>query len=232
MVAVARLGTAPDYEQRFNEFESLGVRLIHTPAEYQRTSELPTWYSLLKDLTPRSVWFDHKPASKEVEQHFQWPVFVKGQRQTNRHNKDTSIIDGAKHFESLMTRWDDDEILRWQKVVCREFVPLRPVGPASVGFPKSYEFRTFCWRGECVAVGRYWVSESFAPTDGELKQIRDLAEEAARRLNVVFVVIDIAQTVIGDWIVIECNDGQDSGYAGVSPLSMWRRIIDIERQRI
>jgi hypothetical protein len=46
---------------------------------------------------------------------------------------------------------------------------------------------------------------------------------------VPFLVVDIAQTETGQWIVIECNDGQESGYAGVSPFGLWQRIVDLEK---
>jgi ATP-grasp domain, R2K clade family 3 len=49
-------------------------------------------------------------------------------------------------------------------------------------------------------------------------------------LNLPFVVIDIAQTRTGEWIAIECNDAQESGYAAISPFSLWQNIIDFERQ--
>lgn len=29
--------------------------------------------------------------------------------------------------------------------------------------------------------------------------------------------------------MIECNDAQESGYAGVSPLSLWQSILDLNR---
>ena len=32
-----------------------------------------------------------------------------------------------------------------------------------------------------------------------------------------------------DSIAIECNDGHDSGYAGVNPLVMWNSILEIEK---
>ena len=32
----------------------------------------------------------------------------------------------------------------------------------------------------------------------------------------------------GNWIVIELNDGQESGYAGVNKLQLWQKIIGIE----
>jgi hypothetical protein len=43
------------------------------------------------------------------------------------------------------------------------------------------------------------------------------------------VVIDIAQTITGEWIVIECNDAQESGYAAISPFSLWQNTIDVEK---
>ena len=58
-----------------------------------------------------------------------------------------------------------------------------------------------------------------------------VAREAALRLDVAFVVVDIAQALDGRWIVIECNDGQESGYAGVSPLGLWQAIISFEKTR-
>jgi len=42
---------------------------------------------------------------------------------------------------------------------------------------------------------------------------------------VPFLVVDVAITAKGRWIVIECNDAQESGYAGVSPLALWTSIL-------
>ena len=39
------------------------------------------------------------------------------------------------------------------------------------------------------------------------------------------MVVDLAMTVSGDWIAIECNDAMEGGYAGVSPLGLWRSIL-------
>jgi hypothetical protein len=58
-----------------------------------------------------------------------------------------------------------------------------------------------------------------------------VAGEAARRLAIVFLVVDVAQAADGRWIVIECNDGQESGYAGISPLGIWQNVLGIERQQ-
>jgi len=43
--------------------------------------------------------------------------------------------------------------------------------------------------------------------------------------------VDIAKTEQDEWIVIEVNDGQEGGYAGVNPLHIWNNIIHIENGR-
>lgn len=57
-----------------------------------------------------------------------------------------------------------------------------------------------------------------------------LAYEVARRIGAPFLVIDVAQTLEGNWIAIECNDGQESGYAGIPPIGLWNTLIDVERR--
>ena len=52
-----------------------------------------------------------------------------------------------------------------------------------------------------------------------------VAEDAATRLRVPFLVVDFARTLDGRWIVIECNDAQESGYAAVHPASLWRSVL-------
>src|SRR6185437_4242557 len=100
--AVARLGAAADYGQRFHSLLSQGIELIHTPTQYDLTSHLPNWYPLISDLTPRSRWFDQRPSADEISADFNWPVFIKGERQTSRHQRRLSIIEGPEQFEQAM----------------------------------------------------------------------------------------------------------------------------------
>jgi hypothetical protein len=44
-------------------------------------------------------------------------------------------------------------------------------------------------------------------------------------VRVPFLVVDIARTASGDWIVIECNDAQEAGYVGLSPAVLWNNIL-------
>ena len=231
---VARVGAFDDYEARYEALRAEGITLLHSPAEHVRASTLPGWYPLLKGLTPKSVWFDDAPSAAEVEGALGWPVFIKGARQTNRHRRSTSIARSAAEFEAVMRAWADDPVLNWQQVVCREYVELRPVeDPDPDRIPSSFEFRFFCWRGEPVGAGRYWwQGVDYAVTERERLDAQRIAREAALRVSVPFVVVDVAQAIDGRWLVIECNDGQESGYAGASPFGLWQRIVDAEREHL
>ena len=228
--AVARMGAATDYDRRYDDLRAQGIELVHSPPEYRRTSLLPEWYPLIQDLTPRSAWWlDRPPSLAEITDRFRWPVFVKGVRQTSRHQRSLSILEGPADFERAMELWQADPILWWQGVVVREYVPLRAVGVNSnVAIPQSFEFRTFWWKKRCVGAGRYWTAADYRMTAAEEREALAVAGEAARRVDVTFPVIDIAQSADGRWVVIEFNDGQDSGHAGVAPMPLWRRVLQIE----
>jgi hypothetical protein len=234
LTAVGRFGVLTSYPDLYAQLLTDGVQLIHTPEQYLLANELPRWYPLLADLTPRSLWFATPPSVAEIEQHFAWPIFLKGSRQTRRHKAALSIVPSPEAYEQVAAIYQSDPVLRQQQMVCREFVPLRPVSatPTDV-IPPAFEFRTFWWYGELVGAGPYW--SAFAPytwTPREERAALAVAHVAAQRLNLPFVVLDVAQTVTGNWIVIECNDAQESSYAGVSPFALWGQIVERERTRV
>lgn len=229
---IARTGALDSYEAAYAELLADGVRLVHSSNQYLRATRLPLWYPLLQDLTAKSLWFSGPPDPKQIEAELGWPIFMKGARQTSRHRRKLSIIAGPDDLQRALEDYARDPILGWQDVVCRQLLPLRPVeDPDPERIPSSYEFRTFWWRGELAGCGRYWwqgVEYDLAPD--ERGPALSIAREAARRVDVPFLVVDIAQRVDGTWVVIECNDGQESGYAGVSPFALWQEVVRLARE--
>jgi ATP-grasp domain, R2K clade family 3 len=230
VIAIGRFGAATNYDEIYQQLAADGVFLVHSPEQHLLASELPRWYPLLEGLTPKSLWFSEPPDIAVLQQAIGLPFFLKGSRQTSRHRAALSIIHSAEEYYRALKMYREDPILQWQDLVCREFVPLRPV-PSEVTekIPASFEFRSFWWRGQCVGMGQYW-STSYRWDPEEEKAALALAQEAAMRLDLPFVVIDVAQTITGEWIVIECNDAQESGYAAISPFGLWQRLIDEERK--
>ncbi|MFC0019005.1 ATP-grasp domain-containing protein [Roseibacillus persicicus] len=228
--AVARIGAIDDYSRFFAQCEADGLRLVHTPTEHTRCTTLSEWYPLIQELTPRSMWYQQPPTFAEVEANFTLPVFVKGSRQTSKHQAAASIIRSSEDFATALKIFKSDPILHWQDFVCRELLPLRPIAGGAKGkIPASYEFRTFWWRGELVGAGRYWFeAESYDWTNLERQEGLAVAKRAVDAVDCAFVVIDLAQTTEGRWVIIECNSGMESGYAGASPFAIWEAIARAE----
>ncbi len=224
-ICVLRIGAISDYPGQFAEQLRAGLRLVNSPDEHERASELVIWYPIIADLTPRTVVFDALPEADEIERHFSWPVFIKGSRQTSKHNPDLAIARDRNHYEEVRKHYLNDPILHWQQPVVREFVPLAAVaGTVPNMVPPSMEFRSFWWHGYCVGWGRYWSQVAPYACD-DVRSGMALAELAAKRLQVPFLVIDVAKTRDGRWIVIECNDAQESGYAGIAPQLLWQAVL-------
>mgnify|MGYP000400948667 CR=1 FL=1 len=230
LAGVARIGAFQDYAELYAESAELGIDLVHTPDDHLRCTSLPIWYPLIKDFTPRSRWYSEIPTFSEIESEFELPLFIKGSRQTSKHSAAASVVRSRKDFEIAASIFKTDPILHWQDFVCRELADLRPVsGGVEDKIPASFEFRTFWWRGELVGSGRYWFeANDYTWTEVEKSAALEVAKKAVTALNCVFLVVDLAQTITGDWIIIECNDGMESGYAGASPFAIWQNIIELE----
>ena len=227
---VARMGAVADYPAFFNECVEQGIFLVHTPEDHVRCSTLPGWYPLIEEFTPRSRWYATPPSVSEIQSHFTFPIFIKGVRQTSRHKESMHIINNREEYARAIREYEKDDILHWQELTVREYIELRPVGGGVYGeIPAAFEYRTFWWRNTLVGEGPYWwEANKYSWTEDERSSAIAIANEVAHRIRCTFLVIDLAMTSEGEWIVIECNDGMESGYAAASPFAIWKNILQIE----
>ena len=70
---------------------------------------------------------------------------------------------------------------------------------------------------------------SMEPKDSEAAA--KLAEWAAQRVAVSFSAVDLAKTAEGEWIIIEANDDQESGFVDLNSLSLWHNTIEAMQNR-
>ncbi|OQP59493.1 hypothetical protein A3860_37275 [Niastella vici] len=227
---VLRIGAISAYENLANALMELDLRLVNSVRQHSMASLLPNWYPKIKEFTARSVWYDTLPTAEAILAEFTFPVFIKGERQTNRHNQAMSIANNLAELENILNYWKQDNVLGWQRLICRDFIKLEKIAER-VGdkIQPSKEFRIFLWKNRAVGVGHYWTEfEKVELTVNERSHIIKLAEEISKMVDVPFLVVDMAKKEDGDWIVIELNDAQESGYAGVNKLQLWQRIVDIE----
>ena len=227
---ICRVGAFENYTETYSELREIGFQLINSVDEHLRASELSLWYPLIESYTPRSRWYEKVPDVADIEQEFSYPVFIKGSRQTAKHKESLSIANNREQCLDILKAYQSNPILHWQQLVCREFVKLEPVEATKTDkVSPSFEFRSFWYKGKLVGVGHYWSEfVKYSWSKQQEAEALKVAHEVSEILEVPFLVIDLALTIDGKWIVIECNDGQESGYAGIEPISLWKNIVEIE----
>jgi hypothetical protein len=226
---ILRIGAIHDYNKVYDYFLESGLKLINSKEEHSLVSLLPNWYERISALTARSFVFDTLPIAVVIESHFEYPLFLKGERQTNKHKKELCIAENRSELEYILEQWKGNPILHWQKLIVREFIQLQPIETSkNNALQKSFEIRVFVWYGKILSIGQYWDSKNkIALSKNDEIKVNELTETICSRVNVPFMVIDYGKTINDEWIVIELNDAQESGYASNSKLSLWSKIREI-----
>jgi hypothetical protein len=109
----------------------------------------------------------------------------------------------------------------FQDIYIRKFVPLKTFMRGLNNLPITNEFRIFVAFGEVLCGAYYWsnyVEElPQAPSFAEVP--KEFVAEVLRRVGnkINFYAVDVGQKENGDWIVIEINDGQQSGLSENRP---------------
>lgn len=221
------IGAVEDYKAVEQMISEMGMKLLMSNEEHLKCSTIEGWYPILKDMTAFTKVYDKLPEIDVLMQDFNFPVFIKGNRQTNRHKRSQCIIKNEEDYEKIKKEWEADPILSWQKAVVREYLDLRILDDKK--YPDmvqiGYEFRFFYFMNKLVGYGPYWYMLGDYKLDNWTKVV-EITDEIAKKINVPFISIDMAQKKDGSWVLIEINDGQESGFVGVSAITLWNSIIE------
>ena len=218
---VCRYSCLPHYEELENDAAHVGAKLINSHRQHRYIADM-SYVDDIADMTPKTYteWWQ-LPEGKYV---------VKGRTNSRKHQWNRLMFANSQSDISRIAKaLLDDPLIAQQGLVVREYVPLMKLDEGLNGLPITNEWRFFCIDGEVLCGGFYWASHPDAVSD-PLSPPRDafkLAYKCAQRVDyhVRFVVIDVAQTAGGDWIVIELNDAQMSGLSMIKPEMLYRPLI-------
>ena len=208
-----------------------GIRLVNSPEEHRVAQEFDAAYPFLRGLTPESLIIRDAAECDSALATLGLPIFVKGAVQSRK----------ARGWKACVAETSDELRLTAAllelpnrsrgRVVLRKLAPLRYTRCSAEGFPFGREYRLFVWRECILGLGYYWEGEDAlkALSAAEEECVRSLAQEAARRLAVPYVAIDVGQLEDGNWIVIETGDAQFSGVSQIPLLQLWSNIARIPK---
>ena len=223
------LGYIPDaarYRAIYEAALAKNIALFNAPEQHIRAQEFDVAYPFLENLTPRSFTL-HSPADCALAaREIGFPMFLKGAVQSRKSRgwracvarDETELDQLSEHLWELENRSRG-------RVIARELVKLRHTRTHD-DFPLGREYRVFILRDEILSLGYYWPGDDplAALSHAEAQVVRELALEAARRLRVPYIAVDIGQLESGKWIVIEVGDAQFAGLSCNSPLALWNQL--------
>lgn len=228
-LVIPRYSALPFYGELVKDVEHVGSKLINSLEQHQYVADVTQYVADLGELTPRTwIEWGNLPEGSYV---------VKGRTNSRKHEWNKRMFaetraDVPKVARALL----DDDLIRDQGLVVREYVPLRTFDYGINGLPITNEWRFFCLNGEIVDAGYYWASMPECEWAGHERmgepgeappppEAKELVREVLRRIDPVpFVVVDVAEKAAGGWIVIELNDGQMSGLSMIPPERFYRNL--------
>lgn len=215
-LVIPRYSLLPFHKELFEEVSLKNSILINTPAMHEYVADLESWYEDLQELTPKS-WFRLEDVPNEG------PFIVKGKTNSRKDRwKNLMYASNKEEAINISCELMCDSLLSKQGIVVRKYEPLVTFDEDVSGRPVTEEFRYFCLDGKILARGYYWSNFSDSLKDAGIYP--DFSEEADQLVlralekikgKIRFVVVDVAKTVEGKWIVIELNDGCMSGTSDV-----------------
>jgi hypothetical protein len=228
-LVIGRYSLWPFYAEQAKDIEYVGAKLINNYHQHRYIADLQNYVADLRELTPRT-W------TNLVDLPEQGPFVLKGETNSRKSNwKQDMFAPDKKSAIEIYGRLSNDSLIGQQNIYIRQYVPLVTYMEGINGMPVTKEFRFFVAYGQVVSAGYYWqnyVDELSNPP--EPSQVpKDFLDKVINRIgnSSNFYVIDVAQTVSGDWIVIELNDGQQSGLSCNDPDLLYKNLYEVLRSK-
>jgi len=221
-LVIARYSVLPFYKEVERDLLKRGSKLLNTYHQHRFVADLGNYTELLGELTPRTYLLEDTPDTG--------PFVVKGETNSKRSLWKTHMYAADKREAiQVACRLMEDSLISEQRIYVRDFVPLETFGVGVDGVPIAREFRFFVLDGQVLCGAYYWANhtEFLAEHNIPTPQASEVPQEFLKRVteavgaNVRFYVIDVAKTASGEWIVVELNDGQQSGLSENEPEKLY-----------
>ncbi|MFN4150735.1 MAG: ATP-grasp domain-containing protein, partial [Candidatus Sericytochromatia bacterium] len=207
------------YQLFYSSLESKNISLINKPDEYLNCHYFPYSYEIIKDKTPKSIYFDfdknldYTQIMKLLSVFNGKPILIKDYVKSQKHKwKDACFIHSSNDENEIKRVTDNFINLQGSDLnkglVYREFLELEFIGEHSKSkMPLTKEYRLFFLNGKLVEKYNYWDEGTYTLEDNFIDEFLEIA----KFIKSNFFTMDIAKTISGDWKIIELGDGQVSG---------------------
>lgn len=223
-LVIGRYSLWPFYSDQEKDILYVGAKLINSSAQHRYIADLQNYVYDLQELTPRT-WNDITSIPEDMS------FVLKGETNSRKSNwKRDMFATSKKEALHIHSKLLDDSLIGNQQIYIREYVPLMKYLDGVNDMPVAKEFRFFIAYGKIISSGYYWqnyiddLPEVPNPEEVPIAFLNEVIQRVGNKSN--FYTIDVAQTQKGDWIVIELNEGQQSGLSCNPPKTLYKNLYD------
>lgn len=230
-LVVGRYACLPFYHELERDLHLLGSKPINSLKQHRYIADFE-YYHDIQEYTPRS-WFSLQDIPQGAG-----PFVVKGLTNSKKFDWSRSMFaEDRRSAVKLALDLQNDGLIGQQGVVVREYIELERFETGINGMPITNEWRLFFLGSQLVDYGYYWSIiddlDRVESARGEFEAsglpfAKKVAEIIAKKTN--FFAVDIAKTKAGDWVVIEVNDGQQSGLSMIEANGFYRKLESVLKE--
>jgi len=221
-LVIPRYSALPFYKELERDMLDMGCKLINTWKQHCYVADIRNWYEDLEFCTPKT-WFRFEEMPENG------PFVMKGATNSRKFEWNTHMYaEDRRDAAEVVGRLMQDSMIGEQEIYGRQYVPLKRLATGLNGLPISEEYRFFILDGKVIGSGFYWSShlddldQEYSPSAVPQNFLDNVIQAVGN--NIRFWVLDVAKTAKGYWIVVELNDGQQSGLSEVDPDNFYKTL--------
>lgn len=230
-LVIPRYSALPFYKELENDVKILGSRLLNTYNQHNYVADIINWYGDLENLT-----FPTWTLDSYFPDNVNGPFVLKGRTNSKKDKWNTHMFaKNKKEAIKVLGNLRDDDFIEPQGIVLRQYIPLVKLLEDPINkMPVTMEYRFFCLDGKILSSGFYWINFadevkdliSTKTPDGATKLVEQVLRIIEDKIR--FVVVDVALKADGnEWIVVELNDGQQSGISMNDPEVLYKNLYQM-----
>lgn len=217
------------YKLFYSALESKNISLINKSDEYINCHYFPYSYEIIKDKTPKSIYFDFdgkldfQDLMLKLSVFNGKPILIKDYVKSQKHKWNDACFIRSSNDSNEVKRVTDNFINLQgtdlnKGLVYREFLELEFIGEHSKSkMPLTKEYRLFFFKGKLIGKYKYWDEGEYISDDNNIDEFIEIA----KYIKSNFFTMDIAKTINGEWKIIELGDGQVSGLPDNADLDLF-----------
>jgi len=221
-LVIGRYSVWPFYKELEEDILYNKSILINTFRQHKYVADLGNWVHHLEGLTPKT--WNHLDQIPE-----KGPFILKGETNSKKFEWDTMMFAETKQ-DAIRIYCDlkNDGLIAHQNVYIREYVPMVTFMEGFRKMPVTKEYRFFVCYGTIISGGYYWsnyiddIEQTVDPNEVPKEFLNEVIERIGKNCN--FYALDVGQKVDGNWMVVELNDGQQSGLSENDPKILYKNL--------